>query len=608
MNAAAPVKIPKGMQVVKCRTVDGKIRTKLMDERYKEWQCHLLLFGLHKHGEDKLFHWKRFVEICWPEPVFVWDEWSDLFFGALCGAKETVERVAGVKIETEEKWWRNVIFTGPASSGKSFKSAMWILGNWICAQEHTTCVITSTSMEALRSRIWSSLPKCIGKSTVKFPLEIVSSEMEVRWNAMDDQGVIRGIAVKSGGNVAQAVDAIKGRHNRRVFVVIDEMTTVSEAIVVASRNLSSGTDEYQLLGLGNARDWSDPHGQRSEPIGGTSSITVDSMFWLTKFGCAVHFDAMKSPGMKDPQRFHFYPNKEWLADQAKEKGGEGDPEFWSTVRGFWPPSGLSTKVMDDAMLRQFEVELPATWKGNDWRMCGAFDPAFEGGDRRVLYPFKYGTFSSGIMGLEFLSPVIVSIDAGTDVRWIHYAIADAVIAHCTALKIKPRDFIMDTTGEGGGLFNILSGRWDGGHVIKPCEFGGAAEPDQMAPNSPVTYKEKYANKVAAMWFRFRRYVEGGHIRGLVDPETKKELCARDRLMKGARIGVIPKKDMKDIGYNSPDKADAATIAGQFLYDMGVVPAGNTGGAQQHSMEKWNEMVAAQSDDSEDYTADEEAYA
>ena len=559
----------------------------VVPENWKEWQCALMCFG-QTQGDEKLAFWKAFIEECWPEPEFIWDEWSDLFFGSLCGATKTVERLTGKSVGSETNWHRNVIFTGAGSTGKSARAALWVIGNWMVAQEHTTCILTSTSMGMLAKRIWSDILSWLGKSKVKFPCRTISSDLEIRWNDDDRKSTISGIAVKSGGDALEAVDRIKGIHNRRIFVIIDEMTSVPEAIVTACRNLNKGTQEFQLIGLGNARRHDDPHGTRSEPVNGWNSITVEDSFWTTPYGCAVHFDATKAPSMEDEQRYYFYPNRQQLAEDAKEKGGENSPEYWSGVRGFWPPSGLSTTVMDDALLDQFHTRDKAVWKNNEWKMCGAFDPAFEGGDRRVLYPFRYGEFQNGIKGIEFQAPIIVGIDSSTDVRWIHYAISDAVQKQCEQLKIEPQNFMMDTTGEGGGLFNILSARWS--PKIKSCEFGGSAEKLAVYANRPITYYETYANKVAAMWYRFRRYVEGDQIRGLDDPGTRKELTSRDRVSKGAKQGIVSKSEMKGIGHNSPDAADAAVISCQFVFEDGIMPAGATGLSQVFDMEKWNELA------------------
>lgn len=565
-----------------------------MDARLQEWQCELACFVITPHGEKKLKLWKLFVTHMWPEPTFFWDEWAELFFAALCGSGETIERITGTKPNPERKWWRNTIFWGSGSSGKSCKAAMWVFGNWLAEQQHTMAILTSTSVKMLSERIWADLVLWIGKSKYdlkKKLLEIINSDLEVRWNPDDRKGMISGAAVKSGGDVNEAVDRIKGKHNRRVFVVIDEMTAVPKAIVVACRNLNKGTQEFQLIGMANPREKTDPCGERSEPLLGWGSIDVEtSVFWETEFGCVVRFDGLKNPGLKDP-RLYFYPTKEQLEDDAKEAGGINSPEYYSGVRGWIAPSGVSSTVMDEALLEQFEVDKPAVWKGIP-EYAAFIDLSFEGGDRRVLYPARVGTFVTGVQGIEYLPPIIVGIDASTDTRWLHYAISDAVQKICEnyttngqKTPILPRNVMMDTTGEGGGTYNIMSGRWS--NEVKSCEFGGGSEKVQISPNRPTTYFELYGNRVTAMWYRMRRYIEGGQVKGLSDPMTRKELCSRDKHMKAGKTHIEPKSKMKERGLRSPDFADAAVIGAEFMFVSGFQPAGTTGGGPTIDIEKWN---------------------
>lgn len=577
-------------------------------EQWDDWHLYLCMFGTTT-GETKLTWFKRLVAELWPDPVFIWDEWSDLYFGALCGAKDTVER-AGLKQFTPEfEWNRNVIYTGASSTGKSARAAMWALCFWLCAQSHTCVILTSTSVDMLTRRIWSDIQTWISNSVHELPLRSIPSELEVRWDDNDKKHCIFGVAVKSGGTPQEAIDRIKGIHAPRMLVIIDEMTSVPEAIVKAARNLNKGTKEFQLIGLGNAISMSDPHGVRSEPMTGWSSITVDDKFWLTKYGCAVHFDAYDSPAMRDPERFHFYPNKAAIEEEAREMGGLNSPDAWSGIRGFWPPTGLSNAVMDEALLNQFSTRDAAVWKRN-WTMAATLDPAFEGGDRRVFYPFRWGEYANGVVGMEFLPPQIVEVDMTQDKRWIHYQIADAVERLCKEFKVNgqpapiaPEDFIMDVTGEGGGLFSIMSGRWS--PSIQSCEFGGAADKVQIAPDRPTTWHELYKNRVTMLWYAFRRFVEGGQIRGLTDSGTITELTSRDKKRQGGKIQVVPKSEMKLSKNRSPDRADAAVLAAEYLRRKGVQPAGTTGGVVYANASAWNafaDKVNLDADDN-DYAAE-----
>jgi hypothetical protein len=148
---------------------------------------------------------------------------------------------------------------------------------------------------------------------------------------------------------------------------------------------------------------------------------------------------------------------------------------------------------------------------------------------------------------------------------------------------------MDVTGEGGGLFSIMSGRWS--PKIQPVEFGGAAEKVQISPDRPTTWHELYGNRVTMLYYAFRRFVEGGQIRGLRHTATIKELTSREKKMRAGKTVVLPKSECKAILGKSPDFADAAVIIAEFLRRKGVAPAGSTGGGGTLDFKKWNEMVA-----------------
>lgn len=625
-QAPNPIVIPKGKR---------RFERKLGRKTYrlivpKEWSDHhvmLINFGMAKHGEDKFNWWKGWVQEHWPEPIFLWDRWSDLVFAACCGWKEKVEEVTGQKFEADFDWWRIISITGAASSGKSSRIAMWTLGNWAVAQMHTSCVLTSTSLEQLKRRIWAELVDWIGKSRFGFRdiLEVVTSDTVVRMNVKDTadsintKSAIFGRAVDQGGSLEAAKDRIKGIHNRRVFVAVDEATATPEAITSACRNLETGTKEFQLFLLGNATSKEDQHGIHSEPINGWNSISVDDEFWITaKGGCCIHLDGYKSPGLDDPDKFHFYITRKKIESDIRFHGGENNPQFWIEDRGFWPPTGLSNTVMDDQLLQQFNVAEKAVWRVG-YEICAFLDPAFEGGDRRVLYPFKLGEFLNGITGIEYQEPIIVAVDMTQDTRWIHYQIADAVQNLCenyidaaTNKKnpILPGNFMADTTGEGGGLFSIMSGKWS--PLIQPCEFGGKAEDIQIYPDRPTTYYELYGNKATMLWYVMRRFIEGSQIKGLRDPETRTELTSRlkEDKMIGGKTVIQSKKKMKGMKHRSPDKADGAVGASWFMFKRGIVFAGNTGGSQLADPNAWNAWASETTleETSEDYADDNSAFA
>lgn len=619
--AAPPKSIPKGY-----RAFSWHGKTLAAPPGWRDDHVFLMLFAKSPPGRAKFEYWKAWVQAHWPEPIFYFDRWSELTFAVFCGYKEKVEELTGYKIEAKHEWWRYVSMAGGSSSGKTSRVAMWLLGNYVVEQVKTSCMMTSTSIEQLKRRTWSELLHWISSSVIGFKdvLEVVSSDAIVREPAKDDpintKAAIFGKAVDQGGSTQAAVDRIKGVHNMRMFVAIDEGTSMPEAITKACRNLKKGTKEFQLFILANPNpnNKEDQHSQYSEPIDGWNNVTVDDEFWLTtKGGCCIHFDGLKSPGIAEPEKYHFYTNQKDIDEDMEFFGGENDPGFWSETRGFWAPGGLSNTVMDSALLDQFNTKERAVWKAG-YEVCGFLDVAFEGGDRRVLYPFKVGEFTNGITGIEYQDPIIVAVDITTDKRFLHYAIASKVQEHCeqyvdrlTGKKnpILPQNFMMDTSGEGAGPFSIMSGAWS--PLIQSCEFGGAADKEQMFPDRPTTWYELYANRVTMLYYVLKRYIEGDQVRGLADPETRKELTSRPKdKPRAGKIAILPKSKVKGMKHRSPDKADAAVGAAELLRKRGIVFAGSTGGAVAMDPAAWNAWAdkTALADEENDYEDGNSAFA
>lgn len=596
------------------RQIGPKLIRKFCPKDWRDDHVMLDAFGRAKHGEWK-YHWFRaWVQEHWPEPIFYFDRWSEIFFSACCGYREKIEGLTGCVIDVQYAWWRYVLAAGGASSGKSSRCAMWFLANWLAEQIQTSCVLTSTSIEQLKKRVWSELLRWISDSRIGFQgvLEVVASDTLVREPTKDEPAnTKRGIfgrAVDQGGSTQAAVDRIKGVHNTRMFVCTDEMTSMPEAITKACRNLKKGTKEFQFFGLANPSSHDDQHGVYCKPLHGWDSISVEDEVWLTeKGGICVHFDGMKSPGIKEPDKYHFYTNQEDIDEDIEFHGGENDPAFWAETRGFWASGGLGRNIMDTALLEQFHTGDAAIWK-RGYTMCAAFDPAFEGGDRRVLQPFKLGEFDSGVMGMELMPPIVVAVDMTQDKRWLHYQISDAVQEKCENYEsdgrkdpILPQNFMMDTSGEAGGLFSIMSGRWS--PLIQACEFGGAADKEPMFPDRPTTWYEKYSNRVSMLWYVFRRFVEGGQIRGLTDAETKAELTGRRReeKLRGGKTAIEPKKEMKKMKHRSPDKADACVVAAELMRKRGVGFSGATGAVTVVTPDAWNKWAEQMNHDEESYS-------
>ena len=146
-----------------------------------------------------------------------------------------------------------------------------------------------------------------------------------------------------------------------------------------------------------------------------------------------------------------------------------------------------------------------------------------------------------------------------------FNLAEKIVEQLRRRGIQPRNFAMDTTGEGGGLADVVAQTWHTG--FKRIEFGGSPSDNSVSASDGRTGKNAYANRVTELWFDAKRYVQAGQVFG-VDEDLVNELCAREYEMEGKRYRIEKKeKTRKRLGV-SPDVADAFVVGVQILRNLG----------------------------------------
>ena len=127
-------------------------------------------------------------------------------------------------------------------------------------------------------------------------------------------------------------------------------------------------------------------------------------------------------------------------------------------------------------------------------------------------------------------------------------------------------FAIDSTGEGGGLADIMMREWS--PLINRVEFGGKASNLPVSLEDGRESHEVYANRVTELWFSMREWVQHGQVGGL-DRETIIEFCQRLFNDEKRKIVVERKADMKGRIGCSPDLADAAVLIIDMARKMGA---------------------------------------
>ena len=229
----------------------------------------LLAFKMGLKPEDgglgKAQHFKNVVNLLWPyhktknKNGFHWHPWAEWMIERAC----------------EENY---LAISGPKSSAKTSTMAMWGLVNWLCAPHETLVLVTTTSVREARKRLWGSirerymqvpgLPGKLVDSMGKIVLDISESG-----EASDRSSIT--LVPSSPDKEKEATAKLIGLKNKRVFLIIDEATDVTNYVFEAISNLNANP-QFQCVALGNFNSQYDPFGVFSTPKDGWNSITVDS--------------------------------------------------------------------------------------------------------------------------------------------------------------------------------------------------------------------------------------------------------------------------------------------------------------------------------------------
>lgn len=547
-------------------------------------------------------HLKNFLQL-----TYDWIEWNPWLEESL---RAMADDTYAVRIGDTKLKFINI--TGPGSASKTTASGIFACAYFMVdvlrnGDPRTSVTLTSTSKGIINQRVWPIIQRCFheakrvyadGQPGVKFKwAHMVDSQKMVmavrRDGTKDAKHSICAMAVESG-ELAKAVDKIKGRHTERMVLIIDEANSTPQAIFDCIPNMLTSVRELIVITLGNAISRLDPHGMCCEPAAGWRSVTIDTPQWDTKGvpkwgigpGVCLHFDGATSPNVIAGRTIykHIYSFERWEHVGRMGEEYRNTLQHWSQDRGFWPPDGLQTTVFTEALVVANDGTGNFTWIDQP-RPIGALDTAF-GGDDCVYQPGLLGLVRGPKLALQLLQPVLVPFDPeSTDS--IDYQIARWIIARCQREGVVPELFGLDATGTGRGVAAFVQQLWS--PRIQSVEFGGSASELPASLNDPRQSHEVYSNKVSELWYACRELLVGGQLRGL-GPDAVKEFCSRTYEFKSRRYSIEPKREMKKrLGY-SPDHADAVAIACEVVRRNGLKPAGSGGSTSNSGNERaWEEV-------------------
>jgi hypothetical protein len=250
------------------------------------------------------------------------------------------------------------------------------------------------------------------------------------------------------------------------------------------------------------------------------------------------------------------------------------PGYWTMCRGCFPRGGAVYTILSNFAVNRMKGEFIFVDEPAD---CGGVDLALEGGDAAEFCHGKYGRASGYKSPPSLDNPqgkTIMFQDKHGD-RVFRNAVqieeifplqngdtvkmAEQVRSHAVRLHIKPGALMLDRTGNGAGVHDLLKALWSA--EVGGVNYSEAASEKKILEEDTKTAKEEYTRADGELWFAFKKFCEFGFIRSKVkalSEELVSQLTGR-RYSPGKQTKVEPKPEYKARGNPSPNKADAATL-------------------------------------------------
>lgn len=512
-----------------------------------------LLYGFAHHPNDKAkeFYFWRVCDELWnreelPEPMMVRHPWAEQM----------------IRSAIKHKY---LAIGGSASSGKSHTMAAWGIVQWLSQPRDTLVLMTSTTLREARKRIWGSvmsLLSVIDGAPIKIRDSIGNAAYVDENGTLIERAGLSLIAAEKS-KTREAIGKFIGIKQKRVIMIGDELSELSESILQAGLTNLSKNPFFQMIGMSNPNSRFDAFGVWSEPKKGWESVdTQTADRWTTKWnGHYLRLDGERSPNITLGEvKYPWLPTAEKLAEDRALLGPESRG-YMRMVRAVFFDSDETTGIYSEAELTKGGAMGEVDWAEKPTVVAG-IDPAFtNGGDRTIMYTAEVGYARNGQYVCKLGEAIHLNDDATNKAVPRTYQIVHQIIDHCKRRNISANNVALDSTGAGAPFCDVLAGEWSSDFMR--VTFGGKGSDKRVSQNSQLTGAELYTNRVSELWFVGKELLRTKQIYG-VSSDLAQEMCARNYDMtKGTgtlRVKIESKPEFKARFGRSPDLADAAFLA------------------------------------------------
>lgn len=493
-----------------------------------------------------------------------WPEMDDHRWHRLCLRNMTENRIT--------------VLMGPGSSGKTHEAAKFALTEYFSAPDETTILISSTDIRGLELRIWGEIKKLwqIARERYEIPGHLIDSKHCISTDDIQEDDIrdlrngIIGIPCIVGQRFI-GLGKYVGIKNKRVRLIADEAQFMQASFLESFSNLEKNPD-FKAVILGNPLDPLDSLGKAAEPVDGWNSVGEPSKTttWKTKFkdGICVNLVGTDCPNFDFPQDQP--PKYPYLICQSSIDStvsfyGKKSQQYFTQCVGIMKTGLISRRVINSELCKQFKAHDTVIWATTKRTKIYSIDAAYGnlGGDRCVGGKIEFGKDIENRIVVEVGLPVIIPVMYQAGGSQPEDQIAEYVKTECEQYGIPPDCVFFDATGR-GSLGTAFARIWSAD--VNPVEFGGnpTTRPvsqdifiidDKTKLRRLKLCSEHYSKFVTELWFSVRYAVESSQVRNL-PIDVMDEGCQREwKIVKGNKIEIESKIEMKERTGRSPDLFD-----------------------------------------------------
>lgn len=481
---------------------------------------------------------------------------------------------------------------GSASSGKTRPIAAYIISDWECAPDETLIFVATTSLAASEDRIYGAIVQLYNSAVcgkhgtlIDYKKCIVFGGVEAD-SASDREynNAIKAMAIENGLEGRKAVDTTRGRKNKRVRLIIDELPEMGSYVIQARVNLASNPN-FQFIGIGNPAKMDDPHGELCRPdhADGYKSVNKNIPEWKTRTGKCIFLSGEWSPNFlvneSEPVPYPYLTNRQMLADMLTLCYGNADSiEYMRNAIGFWPSSTSEQTILTRNLIEAYDADEPVEWLGTPKKSLCGLDLGFTVGGDEVVGIF--GHLGQELSGRKILVPTDTVVFQAKDGEIFEKSIARQVVEECIKRNVDPDGLGLDIQNDGGKIAVEIIAYWSSdpdlekrgltrkdAHNIRGISSGGKPTERTVSELDPVPCTQRFDRRVTEYWMACRLAVLNKVIKGIRTAERYvSDLCTRTyEKRRNERLYMETKPDYKErMKGVSPDHGDAFS----YFVEMG----------------------------------------